>query len=379
MRYLTTFLFVFALTVVPLVGCGGDGDQTAELLEEFLDDYLAERVEPDGPGVAVAVVGPAGVVFEKAYGMANLEESIPIGLDTPFDLASVSKQFTAMAVMILYEEGKLPTQDLISDVFPEALPEWSTITVHHLLTHQSGFPDYINDQGFWAPFGWVNEDVLAYLIDTPLEFAPGDRWEYSNSGYVMLALLVERVAEQPFEAFIHERIFDPLGMASSLLTEEDPPDLPNRALTYRADGEPHAYVLGTTGSGRIYSTIDDLKLWEAGLRDATLVSRDTLDLMFTRYVSSSLSATFSFDCSYGYGWEICDNDGWPAAQVHGGRGLGELTGIMRLPEEDVAFIMLSNGGFDWAWEMVWGSDGTLQDHLVAVYLGEEPPEDQEDQ
>ncbi len=364
MRYTRRLVCGLLLGAFLVVGCGGGGDQTAELLEEYVDAYVGERIGPGDPGIAVSVVGPRGVVFEKSYGMANVEESIPIGLDTPFNLASVSKQFTAMAVMILYEEGELTPDDLISDVFPEALPEWSTITVHHLLTHQSGFSDYVNDQPISASFGWTNEDVLAYLIDTPLEFAPGDRFEYSNSGYVMLALLVERVAEQPFETFIHERIFDPLGMESSLVTEEDPPDLPNRALSYTETGVPHAFVKGTMGHSRIQSTIEDLKRWEAELRDITLVSSETLDLIFTRHVARP-DLTFG-DCHYGYGWILCDVEGWPPEQEHTGRSLGFRTAIMRIPSEDLAILMLSNGSFDWAYELVF-------DHLVDFYLTGEPP------
>jgi len=183
MRHLFGFICVLALGVMPLVGCsdsggtsgsggtgavgGARGDGGAEL-EEFLDDYIDQQVKVDDTGIVVALVGPGGLVeLERAYGMANLEESVPMTSETVFNLASVSKQFTATAIMMLYEEGLVAPEDSVSQTFPEAPAEWAGMTLHHLLAHQSGLPDFANDQPLGAIEGWSNDDVLTYLLETP--------------------------------------------------------------------------------------------------------------------------------------------------------------------------------------------------------------------
>jgi len=203
-------------------GAGGVGGSSQNNLElaAFLDDYVYERITDGDPGVAVALIGPGEVVeVEKSYGMADVEQAIPIDSHTVFDLASVSKQFTATAIMMLHEEEIVSPEDLVADTFPEAPPEWASMTVHHLLTHQSGLSDFRNDEPPGVSRGWDNSDVLAYLLETPLEFPPGDRYEYSNSGFVMLAILLERETGEQFEDFVREHIFDPLEMNDSRLSD----------------------------------------------------------------------------------------------------------------------------------------------------------------
>jgi CubicO group peptidase (beta-lactamase class C family) len=337
-------------------------------LEQFADDYVAEHLDDfDGPGVAIGLMGPEGVLFEKSYGMANIEESIPIASNTPFNLASVSKQFTATAVMILYEEGSVHPDDLVADYFPEAPLSWidGGMTVHHLLTHQSGIPDHLSDGPGWGS-NWSNLQVLAWAVITPLEFTPGARYEYSNTGYVLLAMLVERLSGQPFETFLSERIFGPLEMAQSSVPRTWPADIPGRAISYR-DNEPFERPLRTVGDQGQYSSLDDLEAWEFSLRNFTVVEEEALDLMFTRYVDTDYpSYFFGLDCSYGYGWTICDFENEPVNISHTGWIWGFLTAISRAPTKDVAVIMLSNGNFldDWVFY--------LTNDLYRFYLGLDP-------
>lgn len=218
------------------------------------------------------------------------------------------------------------------------------MTVHHLLTHQSGLPDHLNDRPFGTRSDWTNEDVLAYLLETPLEFAPGEHYEYSNSGYVMVALLIERVSGQLYEDFVQERIFTPLGMVDSSVPPMYPPDIPNRAIGYLQDvlNESPVQTMGDVGH---HSSLEDLRRWEVGLRSPTLVSPETLAVMFTPHVQLPNLP----ECSYGYGWFVCDGwEGLPFTIDHTGRLLAFTTHILRIPEEELTVLMLANGTF-WAW------------------------------
>ena len=324
------------------------GDVCTEDLERFADDYVAERLQPDGPGLAVALVGPEGVMFEKSYGMANIAESLPISADTPFNLASVTKQFTATAVMILYEEGELRPEDLVADYFPEAPAAWREegMTVQHLLTHQSGIPDFLNDT---SGGGWTNDEVLAWALVVPPEFSPGERYEYSNTGYTLLAVLVERISEQSFPSFLQERIFAPLGMVSSSVPDDWPTDIPNEAESY-IQGVQYEFPRRAMGEGTNHSSLRDLERWELSMREPTLVLPETLALMITPHANWP----YDPDCGYGYGWVICDRAGEPLNVYHDGVSSGYRTLITRAPGEDVTVIMLSNGTFDWAASMAHG-------------------------
>lgn len=329
-----------------VAGAGGDGGsaQNDPELEAFLDDYVYARMTNDDPGLAVALIGPGEVVeLEKSYGMADVEQAIPIDSHTIFDLASVSKQFTATAIMMLYEEGMVSPDDLVADSFPEGRPEWASMTVHHLLTHQSGLSDFRNDEIVGQSRGWHNSDVLEYLLETPLEFPPGDRYEYSNSGFVMLAILLERETGEPFEDFVREHILQPLHMNDSQLSENTPPDVPNLARAYIL-GAPYDYSAHVMGSTNQFSSLADMIKWDLAIRRGTLLSRDTAALMFTNHVA------YAGAC-YGYGWVICEHPDGGDYQGHNGREFAFRTLIEREPDSGVTVIMLSNGSYEWTYEI----------------------------
>lgn len=316
-------------------GVGGSGQNNAEL-EAFLDDYVYARITDDDPGVAVALIGPGEVVeVEKSYGMADVEQAMPIDSHTVFDLASVSKQFTATAIMMLHEEEIVSPEDLVADTFPEAPPEWASMTVHHLLTHQSGLSDFRNDEIAGVSRGWDNSDVLAYVLETPLEFPPGDRYEYSNSGFVMLAILLERETGEQFEDFVREHIFDPLQMNDSRLSENTPPEVPNLAKAYIVS-VPYEYSAHVMGSTNQFSSLADMIKWDLAIRRGSLLSPDTAALMFTNHVAHAGGC-------YGYGWVICNGGMY---QGHNGREYAFRTLIEREPASDVTVIMLSNGSYE---------------------------------
>lgn len=342
-------------------GVGGSGAMSPEEVAEFVDAYVGSRLVlgDDGPGLAIVLLGRNGVVFEKSYGMAQVEEAEPFDLDTAVGSASLAKTFTAMAAMILYEDGLVDPSDMIAETFPEAPPAWDTITLHQLLTHQSGIPDHINDTGVTNT--WTNEEVLAWAIEEPLEFTPGERMEYSNTGYVLVAMMVERVSGQPFEAFVQERIFSPLGMESSVVTPDSPwpPVVPNQAYSYGLAGNRWDPPYRSSGDGGMYFSVNDLKRFELALRNDAVVSSDTLQRML-----DSETPWGAEHCVVGYGFFVCDRQEEPVHVWNQGSLVGWRNHFSRAPDAGVAVIVLSNGRFTWAQQL--GYD------LYRMYLGMEP-------
>ena len=337
MRILFTFMCALALGVM---GCSGDDgvvSPEAQLINEYLDTYIEEHLTPDGPGFALAVVGPNNeIVLKRAYGMANRDEGLPIGFDTPFEIASVSKNFTAMAILILYEDGLLELDDPISRFFPEGPASWDEITVHHLLTHLSGLPITLG-----VGVGWTNEEVLDWYMEQPLSVEPGSEYVYNNGGYVLLALIVERVSDQAFEDFMAERVFEPLAMQHSQIVDRFPPEVGGAALsqldTPPPPGLPPDLPRRAVGFAGQYSSIEDLVRWEAELRDVTLISPESLELALSPLTGAPEP------CGYGYGWVSCEYEGWPADVYHTGKWSGFESIFYDAPSEGLSVVMVSNG------------------------------------
>ena len=301
--------------------------------------------------MAVAVIRDGKLVHSKGYGLADIDTGIAIRPDTPFYLASVSKQITAMAVMILVERGKLSYDTRLVDYFSEAPVHWRTITIDHLLTHRSGIPDWFRLMGPRDRSGFTNDDVFDLLLqNAALEFTPGEQFKYSNSGYVLLAMLIESVSGQPFHVFVKENIFDPLGMTDSLVYDQTRPDVPGRARGYRHTNDGFVlddYDLLTTGAGGMFSTAEDLFKWDQALYTDDLVGHATIERAFTGTPH------------YGYGWFIDEYEGMKRLS-HGGGLAGFRTYIVRIPDAKFSVIVLSNGSFK-------GLDGLI-DEIAYLYL-----------
>lgn len=336
----------------------------SQQLEELVDSYVTEDVGTDDPGLAIAVVYDGEIVLEKGYGLADLSTGRPVEPSTQFNLASVTKQFTAMAVAICEERGLLSYEDSLADWFPEVPSSWSTITIHHLLTHQSGIPDYfslgnlspqdalnmtvpdsvirdlmIEHGGVFDFFiDLTNQDVLDLVIhNEELDFDPGSSLKYSNSGYVILAMLVERASSTPFHDFVRTNIFEPLEMASSIVYDESKPDIPNRAIGYLYTGVKNDYKILTRGDSGLFSTISDMVRWNNGMD--TLVTDETLERIFSRHVEDDNGN------GVGYGWGIGDFNGI-SFQSHLGRFAGYSTLNTRVPEYKMSVTILATGTRD---------------------------------
>jgi CubicO group peptidase (beta-lactamase class C family) len=312
-----------------------------------IDDQFAFTRQGRHPGAAVMVIHDGVVQHRQGYGLADLEKGTPISSETAFYLCSLAKAFTAMAVMLLAESGQVGYDAPLRQFVPELPPYAEQITIRHLLHHTSGLPDYfqLSKRADLAEItGFTNADVLRWLCRLEvLDFPPGERRQYSNAGYVLLATLVARAAGQPFQRFLQERIFAPLGMARTLVCDETGPIVPQLAHGYFGGSAPEGgdyqrwdYNLRTAGGGGIFSSIDDLYRWDQALYTERLVSAATLrDAWTPGHLNNG--STFG----YGFGWEIgsfrCQRQ-----LAHSGNLAPYHARYLRFPDERWSVIVLAN-------------------------------------
>jgi CubicO group peptidase (beta-lactamase class C family) len=275
-----------------------------------LDNYLNQQVAKDVLSGSV-LVEQNGMLFSKLYNLADVDAQIPNTPQTRFRIGSNTKQFTAMALLILQERGKLHVQDHMCHYIPACPADWQTITIEELLTHSSGIPDYTNFPDFVST--WTEpttpEALIARFKDMPLDFTPGSVFRYSSSSYVLPGYIIERVSGESYATFLHENIFVPLKMKNTGY-DTTYPALPQHATGYYANrSKPDSYDPSVLyAAGALYSTVEDLYLWDSALLAGKLVSRQALDAMFTVHIPCPKSGPggclLSTDQGYGYGWFI---------------------------------------------------------------------------
>ena len=338
---LTGVFIRLLITILMTLSAHAAFDRTNTLATK-LDALFADYSQPGSPGASVMVIKRGKVLLAKGYGLANLEEKALCGTNTNFRLASVTKQFTAMAVMILVERKKLSLDECLTDRFPEFPAYGSQISVRHLLTHTSGLIDYeeVIPKGTEIPV--LDRDVLRLLMrQDRTYFPPGTKYRYSNSAYALLALIVEARSGKTFARFLKENIFQPLKMANTLAYEQGLSVVPYRAYGYSPDGNgfkrtDQSLTSSVLGDGGIYSSVADLYQWDQALYTHKLVSRKTLKLAFTPG-----PATDHPDTGYGFGWYIGQyrslREIW-----HSGNSIGFTTRIARFPDRKLTVIILTN-------------------------------------
>src|SRR4029077_20812091 len=248
-------------------------------------DALFANIAPSSPGAAVVVIKDGRAVFQRGYGVTDLRTLHQIDEHTNFRVASVTKQFTAMAVMLLVHDGKLRYDESLTEIFPEFPAYGKTITVRHLRNHTSGLLDY--EDLMAKQYGNTPDDQIPQIHDagvltllekaTTTNFPAGTRWQYSNSGYCVLAMVVEKVSGQPFGQFLHDRIFAPLHMTSTLAYEKGKNEVPNRAYGHTPDGNgfretDQSSTSATLGDGGVYTSLADMARWDDALQRHTLLS-----------------------------------------------------------------------------------------------------------
>jgi CubicO group peptidase (beta-lactamase class C family) len=336
----------------------------AQSTTDRIDTLLAKWNQKDGPGMAALLIRDGRVEYRKGFGLADLDARTPITPDTQFLLASVTKQFTAMAIMALAEQRKLQFDDSLAKFCPEFPDYAKTITIRNMLNHTTGLTEY---HDLLAGKSYKNyfrssksppaaheftaaEALQALSRQKKLRFPPGEKFEYSNSGYVVLGQIIERVSGKRYAEFLKETIFDPLGMRDTLVVDERKQKVPRLALGYeKRNGqwqdisytpENHVY-----GEDDVVSTVNDMYKWDQALYTELLVSRSTLEMAFTPGRTNDgkeiRTEILKRPNSYGFGWLISSLDGSKDVE-HSGGWAGYVTDILRVPGRYITAIVLSN-------------------------------------
>src|SRR5436190_1331666 len=309
-------------------------------IERSVDDFIKAEMERQKiPGVSLAVVRDGKPLIVKGYGFANLEHQVPVKPETIFQSGSMGKQFTAFAVMLLVEEGKIGLEEKISKYLGDVPPAWSNITIRHLLTHTSGMTDYPDSFDFRRDF--TEDELLKWAKEVPVAFAPGEKWQYSNLGFVTLGLIIHKASGKFYGDLLRERVFKPLGMTTArIINEADV--IPNRAAGYRLDkGELKnqnwvSPSMNTTADGSLYLTVLDVMKWDDALTNGKLLSTASYDQMWTPVKLNNGKTEH-----YGFGWALREVNGKRAIE-HGGAWQGFKSFIARFPDNNLTVIVFAN-------------------------------------
>jgi CubicO group peptidase (beta-lactamase class C family) len=329
-----------------------------------MDEYVASQVKARRFMGSVLVVRDGQTVLKKGYGMADLELDVPNRPETKFRLGSITKQFVAVGILQLEEKGKLSVKDPVCK-YVEACPQaWKGITIHHLLSHTSGIPNFTSFPEYretWSLPSRPDKTLLRFK-DRPHDFKPGERWSYSNSGYILLGYLLEKISGEKYEDYMRKHVFDAAGMADSGHdTHEE--ILKNRASGYSraSDGKwvNSAYhdMSIPIGGGDLYSTVEDLYKWDQALVSGKVLKKQSLEKMFTPVMNN-----------YGYGTAV-DKQYGRLRYSHGGGINGFATFLARFPEQKTVVAVLGN--------MDFANSGEVASNLVRMLFGEKTvrPED----
>jgi CubicO group peptidase (beta-lactamase class C family) len=330
---------------------GQNGSTTA------IDDYVrTEMSKQKIPGLALAIVKNGQIVLARGYGLSNVEHQVSVKPETIFQSGSVGKQFTATAIMMLVEEGKVGLDEKISKYLGEVPEAWNDMTVRHLLTHTSGLTDYPDDFDFRRDYN--EEELLKRAQAIKPAFKPGEKWQYSNIAYLTLGILIHKVTGQFYGDFLQDRVFKPLGMTSTrIISEAD--IIPNRAAGYRIEKDQLknqnwvSPTLNTTADGALYFNVLDMAKWDAALYGETLLKQTSLRQMWTPV---KLNNKKTYD--YGFGWGVAQINGHRLIE-HGGAWQGFTTYIGRYIDDKVTVIALDN--------LSGANPGKIARHVAAIY------------
>ena len=325
------------LLVVSLIG--GGSAARADALDEYVQ---AQMVRQHVPGLALAVVQNGRVVAEKGYGLADVERGVPVTPETVFEIGSITKQFTATAILMLVEQGKVRLDDRITRALPGLPDAWHAVTVRQLLSHTSGIPDFEAILGYGAYRNvMTSAQIIALAAGRGLEFTPGTRWNYSNTGYYLLTMLLEKASGETYAQFVQSHILTPLGMTHTRSSE--PSDIiPHRAAGYayengRLENRDPMQPSASGGAGMLVSTVGDLVKWDGALANQTLLKKSNYAQMW-----ADVPLADGTPSGYGFGWFVAPMHGH-RSQEHSGGTAGFTSDIRRLPDAGVTVIVLTNG------------------------------------
>ena len=310
--------------------------------ENMIDKLLNEKYPATGPGATALVAKEGEIVYHKAFGMANLELDVPMQTDMVFQIASISKQFTAISILMLIEQGKLNLDDDITKYIEDYPTGGKYISIKHLLTHTSGISRSITQKPWDSNIRKHDFDIpswIDYFKNEPKTFSPGEAFQYNNFGYILLSQIIEIVSGISYGDYVEKNIFQPLGMHNSRQAN-DSDIIKNRAYGYEKYDDyvnkQYTSLSWSIGAGSLMSTVEDLYIWNRALANNLLISNESLDLAFTNHQLKN-----GDEINYGFGWFINEINGSPTVE-HAGGDHGFRTDAIYLPKEDVFVAIFSN-------------------------------------
>ncbi|MDF0714696.1 serine hydrolase [Muricauda sp. 334s03] len=323
------------------ISIGSQLSLNAQDLSSQINNKLEEKFTKNGPGAVFLVAKKGDIIYKKAFGLANIELQVPMETNHVFEIGSMTKQFTAVSILMLMEEGKLRLDDEITKYIPDYPTQGNVITIHHLLNHTSGIKNFTSVKGLNAIADNDMDplEVIDFFKNEPMDFDPGEQFKYNNSGYFILGYIIEKASGMSYADFVVQRIFEKLGMSSSYYASHSRV-VPNRASGYH---KREAYINSRHisysipfASGSLMSTVDDMFKWWEAIKNHELLSKETTNKAFTNYMLNNGGQT-----DYGYGWHVKTLNGTKSFE-HGGSIFGYKSMGVYLPKEDIYVIGLSN-------------------------------------
>lgn len=370
-QFSSVYLAVLMLAQSPLVLAQAAPAQTqvaSQSLAQQMDQLAASYYKNNEPGATVIVTKDGKTVFRKAYGMSDMQAKRAMQPNDVMRLGSITKQFTAVSILLLVDEGKLALSDTVQSVFPDYPETGKKITIEHLLTHTSGIPSYTSKPGF---FSMMDKDIsvadmVASFKNDALEFEPGARYNYSNSGYFLLGAIIEKISGESYAKFVEKRLFQPLEMTATAYEGfERSKQTQAAGHAANAGGFVASKVISMSlpyAAGSLRSSVDDLAKWDAAISAGKLLKPATWQRAFSDYVMSNGQGAH-----YGFGWSLGQLEGSPMI-AHGGGINGFSTYALRLPNEKVYVAVLTNSDSGIARPEV------LASRLAASAIGKTIPE-----
>ena len=340
-------LFLFSFSNVQAQTVGNASTEKLAQARQVIDGYFEQE---GAPGAIVAVIANGEVIHTLRYGLANVELGVQVADSTVFEIGSISKQFVAAVVMMLVEEGRLALDLPIHSYIDEIPGEWLNVTIRQLLTHTSGIPDYEEIAGYDVYQHRLLPNAIIELAHSrPMDFKPGQGWRYSNTGYYLLSMIVERIEGRPLGEILEDRIFKPLGMSQTSMADSETV-IPFRASGYWANrsGElinrPAMETSSTLGAGGLLSSVFDMAKWDAALYGNDLLTATSKSEMWSPVRLPNGKPTlwpWGDPAEYGFGWEVTSYRG-STLQAHSGQTAGFVAQYMRFPDQGYSIVAFVN-------------------------------------
>ena len=335
------FFLKYLLLAITVLSLNSQSTGYAQNLESTIDRFLQEKYPSNAPGATFLISKNGNIVYEKAFGLANLELNVPMETENVFEIGSMTKQFTAVSILMLMEKGQLNLDDEITRFIPDYPVNGHKITIHHLLTHTSGIKDFTRIKGLndISTKDLTPAELIDFFKNEPVDFLPGENFKYDNSGYIILGYIIETITGQSYADFVEEHIFKKLEMSASQYASHKEV-IQNRASGYQ---KKKAYINSREisftlpyASGSLMSTVGDMFTWQEAIKNNLLISKETTVKAFTNYTLNNGERI-----NYGYGWHIKEKNGIQTRE-HGGSIFGFKSMGVYLPDADIYVIGLNN-------------------------------------